>query len=75
MVEIPLLKTKYEEHLVEDRKFWEQQEEERVSGNRLLKLVYFLSKLYGIMCLKVLRLIAQVRRLNPQMVNARGASM
>lgn len=29
--EIPLLKQQYEEHLVQDQKFWEEQEEERVS--------------------------------------------
>lgn len=29
--EIPKLKQQYEEHLVQDKKFWEDQEEERVS--------------------------------------------
>lgn len=29
--EIPLLKQQYEDHLVQDKQFWEEQEEERVS--------------------------------------------
>lgn len=28
--EIPLLNKQYEEHLVQDKEFWEEQEEERV---------------------------------------------
>lgn len=30
--EIPKLKQQYDEHLVQDKQFWEEQEEERVSG-------------------------------------------
>ena len=29
--EIPKLKQQYEEHLVQDKQFWEEQEEERVN--------------------------------------------
>ena len=31
--EIPKLKQQYEEHLVQDKQFWEEQEEERVSDS------------------------------------------
>ena len=33
--EIPKLKQQYEEHLVQDKQFWEEQEEERVSDKCL----------------------------------------
>ena len=38
--EIPLLNKQYEEHLVLDKQFWEEQEEERVKIIRFLLLSF-----------------------------------
>lgn len=37
--EIPLLNKQYEEHLVQDKEFWEEQEEERVRSFDFLLIV------------------------------------
>ena len=52
-VEIPMLKAKYEEHLVEDKKFWEEQEDERViTKNMLCRLNHHYHHHPGPLCIE-----------------------
>lgn len=43
--EIPLLNKQYEEHLVLDKQFWEEQEEDRVRINININIIIIMFKL------------------------------